>query len=267
MPPLDNIRILITRTRQQASDLAAQLVALGATPLLVPTIEIVPPPSFDPLDQALARLDTFDWLLFTSANAVHVFAERSALAAARIGNPSSARTILSPKTRIAAIGPATARALQAIGLTVDLLPPLYIAESFAAALTPHAPGASMLLIRAQQARDILPTALTAAGAHLTIADAYANRIPPDSISALQQLFASPSTYPHAITFTSSSTATNLVQLLQAANLTLPSGLVLASIGPITSQTLRELGLIPTLEAHEPTIPALIQSLTTHFTTR
>lgn len=259
MLPLSNIRILITRTRQQASDLATQLEALGATPQLVPTIEIAPPPTFAPLDQALAQLETYDWLLFTSANAVQVFAERRSLTP---NHPSS--SAIPPNTRIAAIGPATAKALHAIGLPVDLLPPLYIAESFAAALTPHAPAASMLLIRAQQARDILPTALTAAGARLTIADAYCNRIPPDSIPALQHIFASPHHYPHAITFTSSSTATNLVQLLQAANLTLPPGIVLASIGPITSQTLRELGLTPTLEAPQSTIPALIQTLTTHF---
>ena len=122
----------------------------------------------------------------------------------------------------------------------------------------------MLLIRAEQARDILPEALTAAGAHLTIANAYRNQTPPDSIPALQQLFTAPANYPDAITFTSASTARNLIALLEAANLTLPPGITLASIGPITSQTLRDLGHEPSCEAPEPTIPALIQSLLNHL---
>ena len=249
MHTLHNKRILITRTRHQASDLAAQLEALGASPILIPTIEIVPPETYAPLDAALAQLEAFDWLLFTSANAVEVFAER------RVANPI-------PK-KIAVIGPATAKAVQGIGLHVDLIPPLYVAESLAESLTLEASGKRFLLIRAAEARDVLPEALTQAGAHVTIAEAYRNRIPPESIPALQQLFASHATYPHAITFTSASTARNLVNLLEAANLTLPPSITLASIGPITSQALRDLGLNPSLEAPEPTIPALIQTLA-HF---
>ncbi len=250
MLALQNKRILITRSRHQAPDLATRLEALGGTPILIPTIEIIPPETYAPLDTALTQLETFDWLLFTSANAVEVFHQRR--------NPS-----LTPR-KIAVIGPATARAVQGIGLHVDLIPPQYIAESFAEALTPYTPNSHMLLIRAEQARDILPAALTAAGAHLTIADAYRNQIPPDSIPALQALFSSPATYPDAITFTSASIARNLIALLEAANLTLPPTITLASIGPITSQTLRDLGHPPTLEAPEPTIPALIQSLLIHL---
>lgn len=268
MHPLAKVRILITRTRHQASDLATQLEALGATPILIPTIEIAPPQSCVALDAALANLESFDWLIFTSANAVEVFHQRMTSLEIQVGNrasdPLSSHPPQSPFPQIAAIGPATAKAVQGIGLTVDLIPPQFVAESLAEALIPQAPGKSFLLIRAAEARDILPAALTAAGAHLTIADAYRNQIPPDSIPALQQLFASPANYPHAITFTSASTARNLVALLEAANLTLPPNIALASIGPITSQTLRELGLIPTLEAHEPTIPALIQVISAHF---
>ena len=162
--------------------------------------------------------------------------------------------------KIAVIGPATLSAANAIGLTVDLVPPQYIAESLAAALLPEAPGRSFLLIRAAEARDHLPETLTAAGATVTIVDAYRNQIPPDSIPALQCLFSTPDTYPDAITFTSASTARNLIALLEAANLTLPPTITLASIGPITSQALRDLGHPPTLEAAEPTIPALVQTL-------
>ena len=260
MPTLTNKRILITRTRHQASDLAAQLEALGATPLLIPTIEIVPPETYAPLDAALACFSTpeskgYDWLLFTSANAVEAFHRRAQLL----------RLIQSPK-HIAVIGPATLRAANAIGLTPQtgstLVPPQYTAESLAETLLPEAPGKSFLLVRAAQARDILPEALTAAGATVTIAEAYRNQIPPDSIPALQALFSTPANYPDAITFTSASTARNLITLLETADLTLPPNIVLASIGPITSQTLRELGYEPTLEALEPTIPALIRSLQT-----
>ncbi len=122
----------------------------------------------------------------------------------------------------------------------------------------------MLLLRSEQARDVLPEALTAAGVQLTLADAYRNQVPPDAIPALQHLFSAPELHPEAITFTSASTATNLFNLLEAADLTLPAGIALASIGPITSNTLRELGHYPQIEASEPTIPALIAALEAHF---
>ena len=278
MLPLQNKRILITRTRHQASDLAAQLEALGATSVLIPTIEIIPPASYTPLDAALAHLGQYDWLIFTSANAVEVFHQRLTASQNRAPHPSQSHregwgnrtkhdpfSASQPKLpRIAVIGPATAKAVQGIGLPVDLIPPKYIAESLAEALTPYARSSNMLLIRAEQARDILPEALTATGAHLTIADAYRNQTPPESIPALQQLFSAPANYPDAITFTSASTAHNLIELLEAANLTLPAGVALASIGPITSQTLRDLGHPPTVEAPDPSIPSLIQSLLDHF---
>lgn len=249
MATLTNKRILITRTRHQASELAAQLEALGATPITIPTIEIVPPASFAALDAALTCLGTYDWLLFTSANAVEAFHRRAQLL-----------HITQLAKHIAVIGPATLRAANAVGLTVDLVPPQYIAESLAEALLPEAPGRYFLLPRAAEARDVLPETLTAAGATVTVADVYRNQIPPDSIPALQQLFSTPANYPDAITFTSASTATNLFALLDAANLTLPPNIPLASIGPITSRTLRDLGHPPTSEAAEPSIPALIQSL-------
>jgi len=257
--PLAHKRILITRTRHQASDLAAQLEALGATPILIPTIEIAPPATYASLDAALAQLNTpgsrsYDWLLFTSANAVEAFHRRAQFL----------RLTQLPK-HIAVIGPATLSAANTIGLTVDLIPPRYIAESLAESLLPEAPGKSFLLVRAAEARDHLPETLIAAGATVTIAEAYRNQIPPESIPALQHLFGNPAHHPDAITFTSASTARNLFALLEAANLTLPPNIVLASIGPITSQTLRDLGQEPTIEAAAPTIADLIQSLLTRLT--
>jgi uroporphyrinogen-III synthase len=275
VPSLTNKRILITRTRHQASDLAVQLEALGASTVTIPTIEIVPPASFAALDAALTCLRgrSYDWLLFTSANAVEAFHRRAnPQAATTPGAPcpdsrtwvSTTPQSLFPIPKIAVIGPATAHAVQSIGLTVDLIPPRYIAESLAEALLPEAPGKSFLLVRAAEARDHLPEVLTAAGATVTIAEAYRNQLPPDSIPALQSLFASPEHYPDAITFTSASTARNLFNLLEAANLTLPANITLASIGPITSQALRDHGHESTIEAHTPTIESLVQSLLEKF---
>ena len=153
--------ILITRSGRQASELAARLEALGAETVSIPTIELAPPSSYCALEAALASVRGFDWVLFTSANAGEAFAER----ARWIG------IIPSPR-RIAVVGPATAKAVQGIGLAVDLMPAQFVAESLTEALLPFAPGASMLLVRAEAARDVLPDALTEAGAQVTIAAAY-----------------------------------------------------------------------------------------------
>ena len=269
-------RVLVTRTRRQASELARLIEALGATPILIPTIEIVPPATYAPLDEALAQLESYDWLLFTSANAVEVFHQRRALLGRQNSDAprSDSRTWVSaspkhstaaPTPKIAVIGPATARAVQGIGLPVDLVPPRFVAESLAEALTPEAAGKRFLLVRATEARDVLPEALTAAGAHVTIADAYRTQIPPASIADLQQLFVQPDALPDAITFTSASTARNLAALLEAAEVTLPTSIALISIGPITSQALRDdLGLEPAAEATEPTLPALVEAIEAHW---
>jgi uroporphyrinogen-III synthase len=252
MLSLQDRRILITRAQGQASALATELEALGATTIQIPTIEIVPPFSYAALDSALASAADFDWLLFTSANAVYAFIER-----ARYLN-------LSPQPkRVAAIGPATARALVQAGLSVNLIPPQAVAESLAEALRPLAAGARMLLVRAAVARDVLPEMLTGAGATVTIAEAYRTVVPRGSIASLKELFATAP--PDAITFTSASTARNLVALLDEASLKLPEGIVLASIGPITSEAMRGLGLEPTCEADEATISALVNALAALWT--
>jgi uroporphyrinogen-III synthase len=122
----------------------------------------------------------------------------------------------------------------------------------------------VLLIRATEARDVLPAALVQSGAQLTVVEAYRNRIPLESVPRLQELFASPADYPDAITFTSASTARNLTALLEVSGLVIPSDIVLASIGPITSQALRDLGLDSTVEAKEATTQELVEALITHF---
>jgi len=246
-------RILITRAPHQASELAANLRALGATPILIPTIEIGPPSSFAALDAALSSLADFDVVAFTSANAVDAFHQRAQL----FGLTHAPR-------RIAVVGPATGRAVAAIGLQASVVPPTFTAEALAQTLLPEAPGRRFLLVLAEHAPPTLHTALEAAGAYVTIAHAYSNRIPDDSLAAVTALFADPANYPDAVTFTSASTAANLVALLEAAGLALPAAVVRASIGPITSRALCELGLPPHLEAPEPTIAGLASALTTHF---
>ncbi len=259
MQPLSNRRILITRARGQASPLSAQLDLLGATTLLIPTIELAPPASWSALDAALLNLRSFDLLAFTSANAVHAYAAR----AHQLDLPPHPR-------RIAVIGPATAAAVRAAGLTPDdpdfLVPSTYVAESLAEtilqSLHPYVAGTEILLPRAAAARDHLPETLTAAGVRVTCADTYQTLIPPHSVAALTTLFRTQP--PDAITFTSASTAQNLAALLEAAHLTLPREIVLASIGPVTSATLRALDMGPTCEASESTIPALVQAIEKHF---
>jgi uroporphyrinogen-III synthase len=169
---------------------------------------------------------------------------------------------LPPNLRIAAIGAATARALEAANLHADLLPPQAVAESLAEALLAYAaqPDGSptrFLLLRAETAREHLPDILRAAGADVTIAPAYRTIVPSDSIAAIRQLFSSSENWPRAITFTSSSTAINLVALLEVSDLSLPQEIQRISIGPITSQTLRDLNLPPHAEAAEPTLPSLV----------
>jgi len=264
-------RVLITRSPHQASALADQLRALGADPILIPTIELADPTNFVPLDAALAHLDHFHWLIFTSANAVEAFHRRLTLTTTDIiGTPiepgapglaSETWVVLPPTLRIAAIGSATARAIESIGLHADLLPLQAVAESLAEALLPHAlqPDGSptrFLLLRAETAREVLPDTLRAAGADVTIAPVYRTIVPSDSIAAIRQLFSARKNWPSAITFTSSSTATNLLALLEASSLSLPQEILRISIGPITSQTLRDLNLPPHAEATEPTLPSL-----------
>jgi uroporphyrinogen-III synthase len=251
--PLAGRRVLITRAPHQASNLAERLAALGAAPILVPTIEIGPPSSFAPLDAALAAVARFDLVAFTSANAVEALHRR----AQSLGIQPAPRLI-------AAVGPATARVLEGIGLRAGILPPVFTAESLAHTLQPHAAGQNVLLVLAEDAPTILRDALAAAGARVTVAAAYANRIPAGSSDAMQSLFADPASYPDAITFTSASTATNLVALLQASRLTLSEAIVRASIGPVTSRALQQLGLPPHIEAAEATISALVQALAARF---
>lgn len=249
-------RVLVTRSPRQSSDLATRLRALGLEPVLVPAIEIAPPSSFDVLDAALEELSSFHWLIFTSANAVEAFHRRM---------ESAGLNAAAVQVRIAAIGPATARALESVSVATEVIPPQAVAESLTEALLPHARQADgsstrFLLVRAEDARDVLPDALRAAGAEVTIAPAYRTVVPAGSIDALRALFGGVRPDVAVVTFTSSSAARNLLALCEAAGVILPPSALRVSIGPITSETLRSLGYAPHAEAVTASVAALAEAV-------
>ena len=232
--PIPGRRVLVTRAVHQVSTLGDALAARGLTVIAIPSIVIEPPSDgYAALHRELERVDTFDWLVFTSANAVGVFTqEREELA------------IEDVPCRIASIGAATSRSLESAGLPVHLQPHTAVSEVFAAALQPHVRNRRVLLVQAESARDVLPRAMRQAGADLVIVPAYRTVVPRESAEAVRREM------PHlnAITFTSSSSVRNLLELCGTAGVTLPPRVVLASIGPITSQTLRDCGYEPQVEA-------------------
>lgn len=253
--PLFGKRIAITRAREQAGVLRDELAALGAEVIEIPTIEIRQPDSWEALDAAIRRLQEFQYLLVTSANGVRNFLARLA---------ASGRDVRSLHgLTIGAIGPATAAEFARTGVKVDLLPREYVAEGLIAALGDRdLRGKAFLIPRARVARDLVPRVLEERGARVEVVEAYQTGVPEVTSEELTHLFTPP---PDAITFTSSSTATNLAKLLGEDRLveTL-RGTAIASIGPITSQTLRKLGLDVTFEAQESTMSGLVQALREHF---
>jgi uroporphyrinogen-III synthase len=250
---LQGKRILITRARQQAEALARLFTVEGAEVISIPTIEIVPPQSFQPLDKALHKIQAYDWLILTSINGVDALHRRMEKADIDPG--------LLRRLRIVAIGPATRAALEAIGLSVDVMPDEYIAESVVAALRERVNGKRVLLVRAKLARDVIPKQLQAAGAVVDVAEAYQTVLPQNSKAKLQALLAADER-PHVITFTSSSTVRNFLALFDPGQSPkqLLRGIRLASIGPVTSTTLRETGLWVDIEASGYTMPGLVEAV-------
>jgi len=250
--PLSGVRVLVGRARHQAGALSGELRKLGATVLEIPFIEIRKPRSFKPLDSALRNLAGYDWLILTSANGVEAMWER--LAKLRLTKKSLKHL------RIAAIGPATKKAIEQRGGRVDVVPKEYVAESVVRSLRRRVKGKRVLLVRAKVARDVIPRELRKAGAQVDVVEAYETVVPQSSRRRLRSALANPRRRPQVVTFTSSSTVRNFVDLLglrQAAGL---EGIRLASIGPVTSSTLRELGLRVDIAAKEFTIPGLIEAI-------
>ena len=253
--PLFGKRIVITRARAQAGVLHDALSALGARVIEVPTIELRPPDSWEPLDAAIRRLETFDYLLVTSVNGVRNFLARLA---------ACGRDVRSLKgLTIGAIGPATAAEFARAGVKVDLVPDEYVAEGLLAALGDRdLRGKAFLIPRAKVARDVLPRVLEGRGANVQVVEAYQTVTPQFSEEELGRLL---TPLPDAVTFTSSSTTTNFAKLVGPDCLAqVLEGSVIASIGPVTSATLRNLGLTVTVEAARSTIGGLVQAIQEYF---
>lgn len=249
--PLSGVRILVGRARHQAGALSGELRKLGATVLEIPFIEIRQPRSFKPLDSALQTLDGYDWLILTSANGVEAMWKR--LSKLRL-------TRNLKRLRVAAIGPATKKAMEQHGVKVDVVPKEYVAESVVRSLRRRVHGKRVLLVRAKVARDVIPRELRTAGAHVDVVKAYETVVPQSSRTRLRSALQNPRRRPHVVTFTSSSTVRNFAALLGARQTAGLDEIQLASIGPVTSSTLRELGLRVHITARKFTIPGLVEAI-------
>ena len=254
--PLQGVRVLVGRARHQAGALSAELHKLGAQVLEIPFIEIRKPRSFQPLDSALENLDSYDWLILTSVNGVEAMWARLEKRRLNFAGPLNAGRI-----RIAAIGPATSKAIEQRGAEVDVVPKEYVAESVVRSLRAKVKGKRILLVRAKVARDVIPRELRKAGARVDVVEAYETVVPPSSRARLRVALKKPDKRPHVVTFTSSSTVKNFVALLGKRTV---NGILMSSIGPVTSATLRENGLTVDIAAKEYTIPGLVQAIVRHY---
>lgn len=250
--PLQGVRVLVGRARHQAGALSSGLRKLGAEVVEIPFIEIRRPRSYKPLDTTLKNLEAYDWLILTSVNGVEALWER--LAKLRISKKQLKHL------KIAAIGPATRKAIEKRGLKVDIVPEEYVAESVVKSLRSKVRGKRILLARARVARDVIPRELRKLGARVDVVEAYETVVPTASRTRLRAMMKNPARRPHVITFTSSSTVRNFAGLAGKIPPAVRKGMILASIGPVTSATLAELNLGADIEAKEYTIPGLIQAI-------
>ncbi len=254
--PLFGKRIVVTRSREQASVFAETLIDRGATTIEFPTIDVVPPASWDELDKAIREIEKFDWMIFTSANAVRFFLDRL-------------RTVgkdlrMLKGVNICTVGPKTAEALDAFGLKADLVPAEFKAEGVVDAFAgAGVKGLKFLIPRAKAAREIIPDRLRELGADVTVATAYENVKPKADVLRTKKLFEEKKI--SAVTFTSSSTVHNFVEILgQKEYKTLLQGVVIACIGPVTAKTAQEYGMQPDIMPGEYTIPALVEAMVEYY---
>ncbi len=247
MSTLRGARIVVTRAAHQAQDLATPLQNLGAEVILLPTIGIAPPLDPEPLRQAAARPDEYDWIVFTSANAIQSFvAHLPKLPAAC-------------KACVATVGASTREAAERCGFTVSITPEKYVAESLVEAFgSQDLQGRRLLVPNAAVTRDVVATELRKRGADVTVVEAYRNVIPAEAAKEAPLVFRDP--YPDWATFTSSSAFDNLFRILGAEPL---NKVNIATIGPITSETVRRHGLIVAAEAGVHSIEGIVVALSDH----
>ena len=251
---LDGWRVLVSRAKKQAGTLSDLLRENGADVLEIPFIEVRPPRSYKAINEAIKLISEYEWLVLTSVNGVNAFFER-------MEKLSIPKRVLG-HLKFVAIGPATKCAIEKHGFQVTVTPKEYVAEAVVSALAPRVRGKRVLLCRAKIARDVIPRELRRAGAYVDVVEAYETVIPQSSREKLRAALRDPSRRPHLITFTSSSTVKNYVSLLgiRSGKSKLVSGVLNASIGPITSETLRDFELSVDMQAQEYTIPGLLSAL-------
>lgn len=254
--PLSGRKIVVTRAADQAGEFSAMLASRGATVLECPTIDLVEPRTWDELDAAIGSLHDFDWLVLTSVNAVRFFFQRL------FSTGRDSRAI--GTCRVCAVGPRTAAAIVGHGIHPDLVPKDYKAEGVISGFSGlDIRGMKILYPRADRARDVIPTGLERMGAKVTSPVIYRNVLPerlcPETLLALEKRSVD------CITFTSSSTVLNMAELLGADLLTdMLKGVAVASIGPVTTNTCRDLGLKVDIQPEEFTLSALSDAIQQHF---
>jgi uroporphyrinogen III methyltransferase/synthase len=253
--PLAGRKILITRARDQSGEFATQLKDLGAEVIEFPTIQIVPPLRRKELDRAIDRLNSYDWILFTSANGVNFFWQR-------LRKKGKRRLPLSLK--ICAIGPATAHHLKEKKISVDYMPKEFVAESILKGFDKmEVVGKRILLARAKKARDVLPRGLIKMGADVDVVEVYRAVKPKAGSKRLKKILAEETI--DAVAFTSSSTVDHFVELLKKEDLKhLLKKIAIACIGPVTAKTAKEWGMRVQIQPREYTVPALTQAIAAYF---
>lgn len=254
--PLFGQRVVVTRSRNQASDFARAIEDLGGEPWEFPTIDIGAPEDFGPLDAAIQQVETYDWIIITSVNGVHGFMQRMKALGKDVRDLKG--------IELFAVGPRTKEELEGFGLTCSYVPGEYSADAILDGLKGHEiKGKKILLPRADIARKVLPETLTELGAEVSDVVAYRTIMGDANSALLRQMFAD--NMIHVVTFTSSSTVKNFVEMLNVENYQeLLKDVVVASIGPITTATAKEMGIRVDVEAAEYTIPGLTKAIVDHL---
>lgn len=254
--PLLGKGVVVTRAREQASGMAAQLRKLGANVVQFPTIKINPLADYADVHAAIRKLAEYEWLIFTSVNGVKHFWLQMAV----LGLDSRAIG----KVKVAAIGPATADILREKGIEPDFIPEKYVAEGVVKGLLERGMnGSKVLLPRALEAREVLPEELRKAGATVDILPVYETVPAGEAKETVLQMLENGEL--HCVTFGSSSTVDNFFALVSPELIKKHKGTVkLASIGPVTAKTLESYGFTPDIQPEDYTIPALVEELKNHL---
>jgi uroporphyrinogen-III synthase len=244
MRKLDGLRIVVTRAAHQAEELARPLRERGAEVLLLPTIAIAPPSNPRALAEAAAHADQFDWIVFTSANAITAFVTALGCAPGEL------------HARVATIGVATRAQAESAGFAVSLTPEKYIAEALVESFGEEKlAGKRVLIPSAAITRDVVAPGLRERGAIVDVVEAYRNVVPEGAAAAAREVFREP--FPDWVTFASSSAVENLARVAGAHKL---ARVKIASIGPVTSAAVRAHGLAVAAEARPQNVQGLVESI-------